>query len=92
MSARKPTADKPSAADQAAIAQIEALTADVRRWRAEDRATWAPIMASLKALLPDEPGDPPAPEPIPLSFEERVALATLRLLEGSGILDREDPA
>jgi hypothetical protein len=56
---------------------IEALTADVRRWRAEDRATWARIMADLEATLPEE---------------ERVALRARRLLEASVILDREDPA
>jgi hypothetical protein len=75
----KPKADKrdPVAEIEATTAMIEALTADVRRWRAEDRATWARIMADLEATLPEE---------------ERVALRARRLLEASGILDREDPA
>ena len=79
MTARKPPTGKrdPVAEIEATTAMIEALTADVRRWRAEDRATWARIMADLEATLPEE---------------ERVALRARRLLEASVILDREDPA
>ena len=79
MTARKPPTGKrdPVAEIDANTAMIEALTADVRRWRAEDRASWERIMANLEAMLPEG---------------ERVALRARRLLEASVILDREDPA
>ena len=77
MTARKPPTGKrdPVAEIEANTAMIEALTADVRRWRAEDRASWARIMGELEAMLPEE---------------ERVALRARRLLEASGIIDREE--
>ena len=79
MTARKPPTGKrdPVAEIDANTAMIEALTADVRRWRAEDRASWERIMANLGAMLPEE---------------ERVALRARRLLEDSGIIDRKEPS
>ena len=79
MTARKPPTGKrdPVVEINANTAMIEALTADVRRWRAEDRASWERIMANLEAMLPEE---------------ERVALRARRLLEDSGIIEREEPA
>lgn len=79
MAARKPPTGKrdPVAEIDATTAMIEALTADVRRWRAEDRASWERIMANLEAMLPEK---------------DRVALRARRLLEASGIIDREDPS
>jgi hypothetical protein len=74
MTARKPPRD-PVAELEGTTAMIEALTADVRRWRAEDRTSWGRIMADLEAMLPEG---------------ERVALRARRLLAASGIIDREE--
>ena len=57
MTARKPPTGKrdPVAETEATTAMIEALTAEVRRWRTEDKASWermSVVLEKIAKLLP----------------------------------------